>query len=364
MPRAPQLPGLTSLRGIAALCVVVHNYAVFWFPDTSAHFPGSFIVKSYLWVDMFFLLSGFVLCHVYQREFAVSVRGADYRRFMLARFARIYPLHLFTLGLLVALELVALQLWGGSGRRQPDMLVVNLLLLQVLPTYTYWNEPAWSISAEWLTYLWIPLLMAVLSRMRDYQHLITAILCLLVLVVIEQVKGSLGAFYSGWPLLLCCEAEAILGAILYQAGQRHAARAHRLKAATNPLFIATIVSLCLPIPHTISVALFALLLLAVSRFEDGDRHWLLHPTWVWLGTISYSVYLLHDPLKQLISEVYAWLVGAPLTASLGLGEQWLVMSALIALNVALSHVCYRFVEVTARRALNRSRLAKRLLRIT
>ena len=77
--------------------------------------------KGYLWVDFFFLLSGFIISHVYSRQLSQGLHRSAVRRFLWARFTRLYPLHLFTLLIFViAVSLVQLLVpevvdgsWGG-----------------------------------------------------------------------------------------------------------------------------------------------------------------------------------------------------------------------------------------------------------
>src|SRR5271165_686586 len=109
-----QLPCLTALRGIAALWVVIYHYSVQCFPNLDVR-PHTYLIhKGYLAVDMFFMLSGFVLAHVYHRPFSESVTSRQYWRFIAARIARIYPLHLLVLLLFVATALTTHLMSGGS----------------------------------------------------------------------------------------------------------------------------------------------------------------------------------------------------------------------------------------------------------
>jgi peptidoglycan/LPS O-acetylase OafA/YrhL len=95
-----RLPSLTSLRGIAALWVVLYHYCgtAQYFPNLDIT-PHSYLIsKGYLAVDMFFMLSGLVMTHVYYRSQSI---GRHYRGFLAARVARLYPLHIFILLLFV-----------------------------------------------------------------------------------------------------------------------------------------------------------------------------------------------------------------------------------------------------------------------
>src|SRR5580700_567280 len=88
-----QLASLTPLRGIAALWVVIFHFC-WYFPAVHPERYTGAVYKGYLAVDMFFVLSGFVITHVYKEGFARRVTGRRYRDFLKARVARIYPLHI------------------------------------------------------------------------------------------------------------------------------------------------------------------------------------------------------------------------------------------------------------------------------
>src|ERR1700712_834707 len=94
------LPNLTPLRGIAALLTVVFHVDIVLSTFGGHLLDGnksSLISRMYLMVDFFFVLSGFILCYVYAKSFAGPVKGPGFKRFTIARFARVYPLHLFSL---------------------------------------------------------------------------------------------------------------------------------------------------------------------------------------------------------------------------------------------------------------------------
>ena len=96
---------LTSLRGFAALAVVGFHFA-----PLMAGIP--IFSKGFLGVDLFFLLSGFILTTVYSKELNV-------RSFFVARAARTYPLHLFTLAVLLPCFGRAQEYSADSPRMQP-----------------------------------------------------------------------------------------------------------------------------------------------------------------------------------------------------------------------------------------------------
>src|SRR5258708_12529385 len=90
---------LTSIRGIAAMGVVMYHFQgnfgdKFYLDSTTLVFS-----RGYLWVDFFFLLSGFILSHVHAEDFARGL--TPYRTFLFKRIARVYPLHVTTLVILL-----------------------------------------------------------------------------------------------------------------------------------------------------------------------------------------------------------------------------------------------------------------------
>ncbi len=101
------LPLLTPLRGMAALMVVLFHARLLLFPQWMESIAGhtQLIENGYLWVDLFFILSGLVLAHVYGEAFARTPRTISYGRFLWLRLTRVYPLYLVTLLLLVGWEL-------------------------------------------------------------------------------------------------------------------------------------------------------------------------------------------------------------------------------------------------------------------
>ena len=167
--RRPPLPALTGLRAVAAGWVVLFHYR----DDLLALVPGlapldTFMRAGYLGVDLFFPLSGFVLAYTYaDRLGSFSWRGsADFVR---NRFARVWPVHVLTLNLdLAVAALVGTLGVGADGhRRTPRAYVENVAMVHTWfndrPSF---NAPAWSISSEWFAYLLAPLLFVRAVRVR------------------------------------------------------------------------------------------------------------------------------------------------------------------------------------------------------
>lgn len=139
---------LEALRGVCALLVALYHAA--W----ASHIAMLPIVRNgWLFVDFFFVLSGFVMTHTYWRGAARISTADDGREFMVRRFFRLYPTHL--IAYLAAFLVVWLgELLRAQGQASAiatmfslDSLKTLLLLQTIVPTQTTFNTPSWSISA-------------------------------------------------------------------------------------------------------------------------------------------------------------------------------------------------------------------------
>lgn len=135
---------LDSLRGICAIMVAIYHFSTVSY---LANVP--FIKNGFLFVDFFFVLSGFVIASSYRDRLR---GGLSISRFMFLRLGRLYPLHLFVLLLYLPIAMTGGYSWSGLG--------VTALLLQAFSNGNLgnWNPPSWSISAEVWTYLIFALL--------------------------------------------------------------------------------------------------------------------------------------------------------------------------------------------------------------
>ncbi len=151
----PRLARLDGLRGIAACGVAFTYHAWALIGDDAVGTyagPGSMLLdwlhrSGWLFVDMFFLLSGFIFAHVYLGRGLLS-SPRELADFAVARFARLYPLHL------VMLLVTALLFWGKADNT-PLAFLAHLTMLQALvqPVAQTFDGPTWSLSVEAACYL-------------------------------------------------------------------------------------------------------------------------------------------------------------------------------------------------------------------
>jgi len=171
LPRRPAIDSLTSLRGLAALWVVLYHFhsdIVTLLPFAKSLSP--FIGQGHFAVPIFFVLSGYVLTYNYLESIGARTGRYELFRFWGRRLLRIYPMHVVTLFVVLAMVLAARSLGltiSEAGYSRTDF-VLNLFLIHTWVPYfrLNWNYPSWSISSEWFAYLFFPLACLVFVRVR------------------------------------------------------------------------------------------------------------------------------------------------------------------------------------------------------
>jgi peptidoglycan/LPS O-acetylase OafA/YrhL len=358
-----QLPSLTPLRGIAALWVVLYHYCGTrqYFPNLDITPHSYFISKGYLGVDMFFMLSGFVMAHVYCRSFSEGVRQ-HYRGFMVARIARLYPLHVFVLFLFVATAVLS-QLASGAasgsftgipltGPESLTAIVANMFMLQGLAAgQLSWNYPAWSISVEFIAYLAFPFALPVIARASGATRLVLAALLFAALASLAALTRGDFDQWDGPITLLRCMPEFLLGTLLYFTFRDHAQRPWLYgDLAVLALLSATLACLHFGAPDLLIVALFAaLVLVAVGNNGAFARLANIAPL-VWLGEISYSLYLIQGFVQYAAGKGFL-AFGIQHRAALSAGESLALMLPMLALCILIAGITYSSIEIVWRRHL-------------
>lgn len=284
-----ELLALTSIRGIAAWWVVLFHLRLLLVP----WLPGRIIdvlAQGNLAVDLFFILSGFVIALNYGDRLAGDWRATG--DFLFRRFARIYPLHLLILCGFTAYVGAAI-LFGSTRLSDPDWgyYLASLLLVQNWGFFHFlrWNVPAWSISTEAFAYLLFPILLRLLLARRQPSWLLVLLVLALGLSVPAFFAVTGYDFPDAVPQtgLFRCIVQFAMGMLLFELWRRLRGRplALPLIGAAAALGLAYVFA-GLPV-----VALaWAALVLGLALAGKGP---LDAPFLVWLGRISYATYLCH-----------------------------------------------------------------------
>lgn len=333
------------MRGIAALLVIAHHYR----GNLPAQFqpdPYTLFFKSAgSFVDFFFMLSGFVIAYVYLEKSTQT--DGPWRPYFRSRFARIYPLHLLTL-----IWMLVLFIYSG---REPVQAILGQMLTNITLTQAWGlhdayalNFPGWSISGEFAAYLLFPFL-AVLFRKTGPWIAVLAVVSCLTIGLHEYLTDAGIAPWERIALLRAIPAFC-LGVILYKYRTLPSGLSGTALAALQ--FFA-ILALILLMDRDMSlvflIPVFAVLIL--STYED--KGWLSfvlsHAVLYRLGLISYTIYMLHVPVRA--TGYYVW----PKVSG-SLAEPWdgiLFVAVCTIMTLLLSTVVFRVFEIPMRDKLKR-----------
>ena len=359
-----QLDALTSLRFLAALYVLAFHYASL-FPQSLSHDYG--LGLGYSGVTFFFVLSGFILAHNYGRQ--AGGAGIDLRAYAIARVARIFPVLLLSLAVALPVLALDLALTADASFRAVKLssIVLAPLGLQAWApgSASTFNGPSWSVSAELFFYLVLPFVLGpILRRPLAWCAGVLALWAALAVTAwqlwLQLGDGSSVIFGHATLRLAVIEQtlkylppvrlpEFLLGIIVYAlwAGRRDSLRGPRMLVALV-LALAAMPALAVTAPEIVlHNGLTALVWAPLIVWAAGTRGGLLHhPFAVYLGRISYSLYLLHLPLGALVICCDQLLLGGALSQ---LPHARCAIA--VALSLSAASVVYARIEEPWRRAI-------------
>ena len=298
LARQDESRALTGLRGVGALLVMLHHFHQHLALDVHIPLLGGLLQKGYLGVDLFFVLSGFVMAMVYGPWFtqAKPGRGQAYCVFLLRRVARLWPLHAAIIGLVVA---------GWAYDRShisTRWVAANLALIQGWGFSAEINPPAWSISTEMLAYLLFPLLAPTLLQWRwgAVLGLVAAAAAIAVCMHLAPPVGLMRRgpmdIYFNYSLLpvLRCLAGVLVGMTAWRLGQSGMIQRTTALPWLGPLALATVIALMLG--RVNDLLIYPILPIVVLGMHHGRG-----PVWTAfahgplyrVGVLSYAIYLVH-----------------------------------------------------------------------
>lgn len=313
-----KLDALTGLRFFAALGIaILHARGAMGVPPEFHEVVFPTLIQG---VSFFFVLSGFILTYNYPRLGDAAAR----RRFLWARFARLWPAHIFALLLVLALGVPH---WGGAWTAALNVLMMHALI-PVKEIFFSYNSVSWSISTEFGFYLLYPLLIYNFEKTWVFKLVGSVCLCLLLLWVCWIFKlpqhpdygiGSMGFYYTN-PLGRLFEFVTGMSAALLW--RRYRDRYTFGMAASTGLELAAVLVLLGFGPYFIRVApIFditvqgvvspiwfatlwytpvasALVIWIFACGRGGLSFLVSRKPMIFLGEISYSIYLVHLPLRS------------------------------------------------------------------
>jgi len=355
------LPALTGVRGLAAAWVLALHAWLFAGAGT-VMLPGTGLDLTplfqcgYFGVDLFFVLSGFLLSMPFHRAALEGRARPSLRRFWIHRCRRVLPAYWLQLVVLTVAALIV----GDSAAVAPRILLAHAALIQnIVP----WPAPLlnvvyWSMPVEWDFYVVLPLLALLATRCRWPLALTLVMIFAVAFRVlcywsrsdpalaafvgygdIQQLPARLDQFFIG----IC--AAHIAARRPLPARAANACLAAGIAAIVAMVYVAAprgdfLVRVDVPyvfFHHSLTAMAFGLLVLGAGGGTRTGTALLANRPMTFLGLISYSLYLWHYPLLEALRSV-GWMNGAHLPA-------WAaVWFGAVPLIVFAAWLSYRFVE--------------------
>jgi peptidoglycan/LPS O-acetylase OafA/YrhL len=303
MSEPKRFVALDSFRGVCALSVVVfHLHIVGGFTELV------FFRNASLFVQMFFVLSGFVLAHTYGAQ-----QGLNFKRFFISRTFRIFPLHLFMLMVFVLLEVgklvgykngILLNKAPFTGVTSPSEFLPNLLLLQAWSGWTEklsFNGVAWSISVEYYMYMIFGGVLLLFYSFRVWFWLLLSVVSFYMLAVgvnlpTIAVLSGLSCFFAG--------AVSYIFYVYLKGRVRPSFWGMTLLEVLLLLLVYFALSLDYGNKHIWCSLLFCVLVV-VFAFDGGGVSTVLSKNFfLMLGRLSYSIYLTHAAVLFCLVSIF------------------------------------------------------------
>ena len=344
---APPIYSHTGLRGIAAMYVVFFHLLLL----ENAFVHGSAVAQFFQWgsyaVDLFFILSGFILNWVY-----LSVSNSlDWPAYLRARAARILPLYYLTTLLCLLIMACGYFRYGGKYLGEYSLLLRRLFSNSILASGIVggagetFNRPAWSISVEFFCYLAIfPVLVCIKSFLANKAYALAALIILVCLLthclVLCYGAAPIPIYHWKWDFTWIMRGICGFSAGFFLCSIYLKSTSWKISSGLINLIILVFISICLLIRFNFFQPLVALYILPVLVFftamDKGIAANLLKARlFQWLGERSYSIYLWH----WLFFEFYPSFSRLPILA-------YDIIA--IALVLGISEISYRYFECPAR----------------
>jgi peptidoglycan/LPS O-acetylase OafA/YrhL len=331
--------------------VVAYHYAIIPFDALPFDRVLPFVKFGYLGVDLFFFLSGFIIAYTHARDTA-TLAPRRVLHFYGLRFARIYPVHFVILCAMVPMALVGPLLHLAPHHpedfRWADFLY-SLLLVQSwgVAADIHWNFPSWSISCEWAAYLLFPILALALARIASRRQAVlwlAAETALFALAYVFFFHGSLDLEFGGGGFarfaMMRIAFEFPAGALAWKLMELHDVRRWPWTAIVMAAIGVSMVFAGTPARDLLVVFTCFLAVLAGAVSDTAVARVLSVAPLVWLGEVSYSIYMVHAPIRMTAGKAAGMLVERVGTGALG----WLVALLLFALTIGAAAAMHALVE--------------------
>ncbi|BCW90577.1 hypothetical protein sos41_37490 [Alphaproteobacteria bacterium SO-S41] len=357
--RAP-IRAIDGLRGIAALGIVLYHTRASLGYAPELKWASGQVWKYYLLLDLFFIVSGYAIASGYAKTFEKPFTAQTYGRFLWGRFARLYPLYLFVLLVLGAQEVYYLIVahgggatpWPPFGRASAtlDTYIASLFMVQSwgFCNKLVWNIPAWYVSALICAYFVFPFIARAAAGLGPTMRGIVLIGIAGAATIALHLAFAEGAFplpNDLSPLRAILEFSVGYGIALLPPGPGWR------KYLQLPLLLLAGLGLHRFWPDAITLPLLTLFFWSLLDDRGVIARPLASRPAVWLGSVSYAIFLVHQP-------ILSWIDGLNDTELRNtfflLWSQYFTYNVILrfVVIVLVAWLAHRFIAEPARRWLN------------
>ena len=314
-----KINNLTGLRAYAATWVALYHFNG-TLGTSIPTFIGPVIGNGAWGVDIFFVLSGFILSHIYSRNFRENnIKFSDFKIFIVKRFARIYPMHFFTFLLTCAFLIIALKTNFQFSKDHDFGLytaLLNIFMVQAwgLEKTPSWNQVSWSISAEWFAYLFLFFSIIKLSTKINLSKFIFCLVVVWLLLIVYSnfyLKKDISSVVTfGIARII---PEFLGGYVVYELSNKspNLVKLNGIIKSINCDLVAFIalIAICglANLPYAFNIFLLPFIMLLIGALNIGGPYSNIifgNKTVLYFGEISYSVYLIH-PFVNIVGKRFS-----------------------------------------------------------
>ena len=360
---------LESWRGLCACLVVLYHFNPY-----SHIYDAAFFRHTYLFVDFFFVLSGFIIFETYFDRLA---QGFRIEKFVAMRLGRLYPMHVFTLALTTVYLTLRTGLAPADGSMPPPVLSGLFDNTSIITQITFlnavglrgdlsWNLPSWSIGAEFYTYLVFGLAIVWISGSVNWFAGLVVLIALSALMLTGSDTIDLTYDFGFVRCLYGFALGALLSRVRPTIGYFKSRPRWQATVAEFAAIAMVVVFVWGAGSNRLSFLAPGIFVIVVAIFADEHgllAQWMRHRHLVWVGERSYSIYMMQF-LCIVVTMDILWVIdtqaGAGMRAMLspgGAATMWygdLITAAMVAIVIGVSALTYRYVEQPCRAWMRRA----------
>lgn len=337
---------LTFTRFIAAAFIVLHHFAGNLFPVKSAFIQ---VIREhfFLGVSYFYVLSGFVMILAYSSQERISPK-----KYFINRLARLYPLHLFTLGLTILVSLFVSLNYLADYKIDMASFILNISLLQAwFPSHSLtFNVPSWSISVELFFYAVFPFLFNHLYKKLKFTNFALIVLLFWLICQIAMNSFYASASYDGVnsPDRYFLHYNPVFHLNSFMVGLLFAAIYKRFESKWPknldfwiilmiPVTVLMVYFLRNLLLHNGLLAfIFGFFVLLVAANRGKITSFFNHRFLIHLGNISFAMYLLQNPVFIFFRKIFK---------ATNVHNEYLLFAIAFPALLICSHYTYRLMEI-------------------